>query len=897
VGPYEVVSAIGAGGMGEVYRARDTRLHRDVALKILPDVFALDPDRLARLDREAQVLAALNHPNIAAIYGFESGPAEAGPHIRALALEMVEGPTLADRITEGALGVDEALPIARQIAAALEAAHESGIVHRDLKPANIKVRADGTVKVLDFGLAKAVENSPGRSGSVSMSPTLTTPAVTGIGTIMGTAAYMAPEQARGRVVDKRADIWSYGCVLYEMLTGRRAFDGSDVTDVLASVIKTDPEWDALPAGLPAPVRTVIKHCLKKDPAQRFRDIGDVRLALSGAFHTAAEAPAAVPVAARRRSPRAAVLAGTGALAIAALAATLTWLLARPAPPQVDRLAILHPGPAMLFGGTGSDVVVTPDGRRVAYTAGDQGDPRLFLRALDQLAPTPLAPTVANPASIFGSPDGQWIGFGDQVDFTIKKVAVTGGPPLPIAKMTASSGMQGATWTPDGAVIFGTNSTGLMRVTPGGMAELLTKTDREKGEVAHRYPHMLPGGGALLFTISTSDSQADSMQIALLDLQSREQRVLVRGGGFPVYAASGHIVYGNNGTLRAVPFDLKRREVRGNPVAVIEGAVTKPSGAASFAISADGTLAYVAGATQAARRSLVWADRQGGEERVDVPPRSYAYARLSPDGTRIALDIRDDQNDVWTWDLARATLTRLTFNPGLDRGPIWTPDGRQIAFSMVTAGAESVYVQAADGSGAPSRVTPEQGVFIPVSFSPDGKYLLLHASGTPPYDLVIVDLEAKTPPKPLLAEPYSESNGVISPDGRWIAYQSNESGRDEIYVRPFPDVNTGRWQVSTSGGTRPLWNRNGRELFYYLPPGIVMSAAITPGSAFSAGTPTAVVKGAYLSPQTGRMYDVSPDGRRFLLIKEARPEGESPPPPQLIVVQNWTEELKRLVPTR
>jgi serine/threonine-protein kinase len=876
--------------MGEVYRARDMRLHRDVALKILPDAFALNADRLARLEREAQVLAALNHSNIAGIFGFE----QAGG-VSALALEMVEGPTLADRIAEGPLPVEETLLIARQIAAALEAAHESGIIHRDLKPANIKVRPDGTVKVLDFGLAKAVEGGASTSGSASMSPTLTTPAVTGVGTIMGTAAYMAPEQARGRIVDKRADIWAFGCVLFEMLTGRRAFEGGDVTDVLASVIKTDPEWEALPPDLPAAVRMAIRHCLMKDPAHRIRDIGDVRLALGGAFHTET-VPTVSQVTMHPRSARTGAIAALAAVAAAVLAAVVTWGVTRPAPPPVDRMAILHSDPSMRLGGAaGTDVVVTPDGRHVAYTAGSQGDVRLYLRALDQLAPAPIAASISNPVHLMMSPDGQWIGFGDPTDRMIKKVSINGGPPLQIANLPAGTGYTGSTWAPDDAIIFGTGSAGLMRVSPGGTPETLTKADQTKGEVAHRFPYLLPGGRALLFTIFPGDGQPDNMQIALLDLQSREHRVIIRGGGFPLYLESGHIVYGNAGTLRAVRFDLDRLEVQGNPVAVVEGIVTKAGGAASFSVSANGTLVYVAGAAATARRSVVWVDRQGREEETNVPPRAYAYARLSPDGGRVALDIRDEQNDIWTWDLTRKTLTRLTFNPGMDRAPVWTPDGTRVAFSMATGGAEPVFIQAADGSGTPTRVTPENGVFLPASFTPDGRQLLLHPSASTPYDLQIADIEGKTPPRPLLVEPYSESNGVVSPDGRWLAYQSNESGRDEIYVRPFPDVSSGRWQVSSGGGTRPLWNRNGRELFYYLSPGVIWSVPIVPGSSFTAGTPAVVVKGTYLAPQTGRMYDVSPDGRRFLLIKASRAEGEEPPLPQLIVVQNWVEELKRLVP--
>ena len=893
IGVYEVVSAIGAGGMGEVYRARDMRLHRDVALKILPDVVAQDPDRLARLEREAQVLAALNHSNIANIFGFEQTGG-----ISALALEMVEGPTLGERIAEGPLPVEETLLIARQIMAALEAAHESGIIHRDLKPANIKVRPDGTVKVLDFGLAKVVESNASRSGSASMSPTLTTPAVTGVGTIMGTAAYMAPEQARGRMVDKRADIWAFGCVLFEMLTGRRAFEGSDVTDVLAAVIKTDPEWEALPRDLPAAVGLTVRRCLMKDPALRFRDIGDARLALSGAFHTETIAPIVAQVTAPRRATRTVAVIAIAAVLAAAPAAVVTWLLTRPAPAAVDRMAILHSDPDARFGGApGTDVVVTPDGRHVAYTAGGRGNVRLYVRALDQLTPRPVAANITNPVHLVMSPDGQWIGFADPADQMLKKVSINGGPPLQIANLpTAPSGAYvGATWAPDDSIIFGTSVGGLMRVSPGGTAEAITKADQGTGDLAHRFPHLLPGGRALLFTIFPADGQPDNMQIAVLDLESGQHRVIVRGGSFPVYVKSGHIVYGNAGTLRAVRFDIDRLELRGNPIAVVEGVITKAGGAASFSVSGNGTLTYVAGAAAVARRSVVWVDRQGREEETNLPPRAYAYARLSPDGHRVALDIRDEQNDVWTWDLTRKTLTRLTLNPGMDRGPVWTPDGTRIAFSMATGAAEPVFIQASDGSGTPTRVTPEVGIFMPVSFTADGKQLLVHPTAAAPYDLQIIDIEAKTPPKTLLGEPYSESNGVVSPDGRWLAYQSTESGRDEIYVRPFPNVNSGRWQVSADGGTRPLWSRDGRELFYYVPPGVIMAVPIASGGSFTAGTPAVAVKGNYVSPQTGRMYDVSPDGRRFLLIKDSRAEGAAPPPPQLIVVQNWLEELKRLVP--
>ena len=875
-----------------MYRARDARLHREVALKVLPEAMSFDTDRLARLEREAQVLASLSHPNIAAIHGLEES---AG--VRALVLELVEGPTLADRIAAGALPLDEAMPIARQIASALEAAHDAGIIHRDLKPANIKIRPDGTVKVLDFGLAKAVEGRSGHSGTASMSPTLTTPAVTGIGTILGTAAYMAPEQARGRTLDKRADIWAFGCVLYEMLTGRRAFEGSDVTDVLASVIKSDPDWGALPADVPVPVRTTLKRCLQKDVSQRFRDIGDVRLALDGSFHS--EATPLAPVAAAvpgRNVGRSLLWATGGVIAGALIAAAGAWALLRPAPAPLVKLTAAHAG-AEQVGGAGSDVAVTPEGRTLVYLASEAGGTRslLYVRALDQLAATRLAPNIENVGNLFLSADGRWIGFVDQAERSVKKVATSGGPALSVGRLPANVQVVGAAWGPDDTVVFGTASGPLMLMPAnGGTPSAITKVDPTKGELAHRHPEFLPNGD-ILFTVSPLDAQPESSYVALLDRQTGAYRPVIQAAADPQYLQTGHIVYVNAGFLRAVAFDLDGRAVRGTPVTLAEGVSTKASSTASFAVSPAGTLTYIAGSAVTGRRMVVWVDRSSGEEPLDLPVRAYAYARLSPDGQRIALDIRDEGNDIWTWDLTRRTLTRLTFDPGFNRGPSWMPDGRHLLFSAVRDGAEYIHMQPADGSSPARSVGPGGTVQIPDGVSPDGKWVLFVQPSTPPYDIYMMNLDGQQKPQVLLGEGFSETNPNISPDGRWLAYQSDESGKDEIYVRPFPHVSGGRWQVSTNGGTRPLWSRDGRELFYYLPPGIVMAAAVTPGSTFSAAAPTQIIKGTFLAPQTGRMYDVTPDGKRFLMLKEARAEGERPAPPQLVVVQNWIDELKRAVP--
>ena len=693
LGVYEVTEQIGEGGMGQVYRATDKKLKRQVAIKILPPSLGADHERLARFQREAEVLASLNHPNIAAIYGLEESNG-----VSALVMELIEGDDLSQRIAGGAIPLDEALPIAKQIAHALEAAHEQGIIHRDLKPANIKLRSDGTVKVLDFGLAKALEPASAASANVTASPTITSPAMmTGVGVILGTAAYMSPEQARGKAVDKRADIWAFGCVLYEMLTARRAFAGDEVSDTLASVLAREPDWALLPATVPPVLGTYLRRCLHKEPRQRIHDIADVRLALEGAFETApgnagsqGQDPAyvhtqvdAAVAAVRRMLGRRLALVGAAAFVVtgAIVGATVWWTM-RPASPRVIRTEVTTAGTtALSISGFDRDLAITPDGSRVVYRSNNQ----LLVRALDRLEPEVLSGLGA-PRGVFVSPDGQWVGFFDGAN--MKRVALTGGPPLTITRIDGA-GSRGATWGPDGTIVYATDaaSTGLQRVSAaGGDPTVLTKPNRERGEADHLWPEFLPGGQAVLFTISAATGGLDNSQIAVSDLETGTSKVLVRGGHHAHYLPTGHLVYGAGGTLRAVAFDRDRLEVAGTPVVVLEQVVTSVGGAVDAAVAANGTMVYVPGrGGPGAARSLVWVDRMGREERVPTPLRAYSFPRISPDGTRVALTVMDQEQDIWIWDFAREKLTRFTFDPGTDQYPLWSPDSRRLIFASTRVG--------------------------------------------------------------------------------------------------------------------------------------------------------------------------------------------------------------------
>jgi eukaryotic-like serine/threonine-protein kinase len=895
--------------MGEVYRARDTKLDRDVAIKILPEAFALDADRVARFQREAKVLASLNHPNIAIIHGLE----QAGD-VHALVMELVPGEDLSQRVSRGAIPMDEALPIAKQIADALEAAHELGIIHRDLKPANIKVRPDGTVKVLDFGLAKAMEaGGAGQAGaagreSQSMSPTITTPAMTQAGMILGTAAYMSPEQARGKPLNRRTDIWAFGCVLYEMLTGTRAFVGDDVSDVLASVLARDPDWARLPSTLSPAIGTYIRRCLEKNPHQRIGDVHDVRLALEGAFDTAAPLMSEAAVEAQPLRWRRLAMFTAGALVLGAVASgAAVWVLTRsvePAPPRVSRLQFTPVGAAALSIVDGPrQIAIAGDGSHLAYI-GNRGT-QLFVRALDTLEPA--AVFTRFPRDPFFSPDGQSIGFSDAG--MLKKVAVGGGPAIPITTFDGPTS-RGATWGTDDTIIFATTNgaTGLQRVSAaGGQPTVLTRPKVDQGEADHAWPEWLPGGRAVLFTILAATGGLDAAQVAVLDLQTGNSKVLFRGGSDARYVSGdpgsakgagpddGYLVYATAGTLRAVRFDLTRLETIGTPIAVVPEVVTMVNGAVDAVVANDGTLAYVRGSLAAeAKRALVWVDRHGTETPIPAPLRAYVQPRLSPDGKRVAVFNADQEGDIWLSDLGPA-LTRVTSGAGVESFPVWAPDNTLI-FSSQSTSAGNLFRQKADGSGGVDRLSDSPNVQNATAILADGSGLIFtETSPKTGDDVMQMALDSTHRVTPLVQTSFAERNGVVSPDGHWLAYESNESGPFQIFVRPYPNVNGGRIQVSAEGGTRPAWARTSQELIFVSTTGALMRVGVTPAPSWT--PPTLLVKAGYFtSPgNTGRTFDISPDGERLLMIKESVADAPTAPA-SIIVVQQWVGEMKRIVST-
>jgi eukaryotic-like serine/threonine-protein kinase len=898
LGPYEIVAAIGAGGMGEVYRAIDTNLGRNVAIKVLPDAFAQDRERVARFEREAKTLASLNHPNIAIIHGLEKSQ---GTY--ALVMELVEGEDLSQRIARGAISIDEALPIAKQVAEALEAAHEQGVIHRDLKPANIKLMPNGTVKVLDFGLAKAMDPVGNVASSVSLSPTITTPAMTQLGVILGTAAYMAPEQAKGKPADKRSDIWAFGCVLFEMFTGQRPFVGDDATDVLVAVMsKQAVDLSALPGDVPPVIRTLLRRCLEKDRKRRLESIADARLEIEDALAAPSiDAPSSVTTPPQRRV---AAMAIQSAVVGALIAGAIVWAFLRPVPPPTEPvtrllLATSSTLPLTPFG-FDRDVTVSPDGSFLVYRAGGQG--QLAVRRFDRLDAVPV--DVSNARQPFVSPDSRWIGYIDEETFEVKKVAVSGGSPITLTRLPLSP--RGATWADDATIIVATSNpaVGLLRIpAKGGEPATLTTPDRAHGQLGHWWPSMLPGGHAVLFTIAADTPEKS--QIAVLDLDTGQHSTILRGGSHAQYVASGHLLYAAGRALYAAPFDLTRRAVVGEPVRVVEGASVSSLGAANAAITQAGTLAYVPNETgQVTPRLLVWVDRQGRETPIAAPARAYVGARISPDGTRVLVNTYDEESDIWVWDLARQTLTRLTFDPSIDLSPIWTPDGRRVLFSSNRAGAYNPYVRAADGTGVDERIVASDDATYPSWVSADQMSVIGYALGPRTgYDLVRFSLgraaasQTAKPatPESLLATTATEFGDELSPDGHFVAYASNESGRFEIYVRPYPQLSNGRWQVSTSGGRMPAWNRNGKELVYLDGSGRLTSVAVETTDTFRAGAPMTLVKNLYSTPDMFRSYDISPDGQRFVMVKEGT--GGATAPRSVIVVQHFDEELKRLVPVK
>ena len=898
LGPYDVVSRIGAGGMGEVYRARDTKLHREVALKVLPEAFARDPDRLARFEREAQLLASLNHPNIAAIYGFEEGQGA----VPALVLELVDGPTLADRILQGPIPLDEALPIARQIADALEAAHDHGVIHRDLKPANVKLRPDGAVKVLEVGLAKAIEGASGTGkadvfdGSrgalgITQSPTLSLHA-TQAGIILGTAAYMSPEQASGKAVDRRCDLWAFGAVLFEMLSAHPPFTGETVPHVLAAVLKTDPDWARLPSDMPQQIRRLLRRCLEKDRKRRLDSAAAAGLEIDDALAHPEAGSAAQP---STRSRRAASIAVAALLAGALIATLATWFLLRPptsALRQPSRFAIT---PTQPFWANPFDrsLAISPDGRRLVYVAAGTGTGGgLMVRQIDRLD-TSAVPGIASARSPFFSPDGQWIGFFDGTQ--IKKVSLGGGAAIPLCAVNGAP--RGASWGEDGTIVYATSdpATGLWRVpSGGGQPVALTTPNVAAGEGDHWFPSLLPAGRGVLFTIVVA-GQAENSQVAVFDARTGQYRTLMRGTQAE-YAQSGHLLFASGRTLLAVRFDLASLQVVGDAVPVVDDVqVGQTTGAANYAVSRTGTLAHVP-AGPFARRSLVWVNRKGQTELVKAPPRAYAVPRLSPDGTRVALDIRDQENDIWILDLTRdAALRRLTYGPSADTNPVWA-SSTHLIFTSNRSGRLELHRQAADGSGMPEQLTSGGNSKYATSLAPDGASVVGHQDGPNTFDVARFPLARSGPdggpsPEELVSTGYTEHNAELSPNGRYLAYQSNESGPFQVIVRPYPALN-GKWTVSSGVGTRPLWARSGKELFYRdEQDGVVAVPVDTSGATFTWGTAHKLFDHVDTALVPDRDYDVSPDGERFLMLTDDSLGRKS----EIVVVLDWIEELKAKIP--
>ena len=885
---FKITGKLGEGGMGEVYRAEDTKLGREVAIKVLPELFAEDEERMARFSREAQVLASLNHPNIAAIYQVEH---DADRHF--LVMELVEGETLAERIKRGRVPADEAMAIALQIAEALETAHDRGIVHRDLKPANINFTGSGKIKVLDFGLAKALEAGAGADSnpshpSLSLSPTLTAQ-MTGAGVLMGTAAYMSPEQARGEPVDRRADIWAFGAVLMEMLTGQTVYAGKTVSDTLAGILAREPEWEALPDDLAPVIRNLLDRCLQKEIGDRLQAIGEARIAIAGyledpeAAKSQALAVEYEPVPLWRRSLPWAV-AG-----LAAIAALIGWSRTLEIPePDSMHLNIEMPVERTLLTQIGSSVVLSPDGTHLAYVTGDPATRSLHLRDLSQLEGSMVTGGDLSYLPFF-SPDGEWIAFVTPGE--LKKVSVSGGTPLTIAKVNFC---RGATWASDDTIIFTPEQEApLFRIpAAGGEPEQVTTLDADEGEVTHRWPWAIPDSNIVLFVSHSQNAQFSEANIEALNLKTGERKELVRGGTYPRWADSGHLLYVREGTLYAVPMDPATLEVKGTPGPVIENLTTNEAayGTAHYSVSNDGKLVYMQGSAVATGYNLALVDRAGGStpigDKIDV----YWTPAISPDGRRLAMSILPggSNGDLWVEDLDRNIRTRLTFSDGPDINPTWSPDGEWIYFSSNRGASTNIFRVAADGSEQPVQLTDDDLNQRPTSISPDGKTLVFSQQmAETQWDIMTMPLDGEGEPEVFLSTPFAEGAGKVSPDGKWLAYMSNESGEFQIYVRPFP-TGRGEWQISDDVSIYPRWSTGGNEIFFRTATGIASAAVDLSGDTFRAKRPEILFEGNFVTLFPNSDYDVAPGGDSFILF-QGLSSGDITD--HVVMITNWFPELE------
>jgi serine/threonine protein kinase/Tol biopolymer transport system component len=890
LGPYEVRGVLGVGGMGRVLRAHDPGLDREVAIKALTGELSADADRLRRFEREARVLAALNHPNIGGIYGlhvFDGKPY--------LVLELVEGADLDERLAHGPLPVDEAVGIARQVAEALEEAHAKGIVHRDLKPANVKVGRSGRVKVLDFGLARRV---PRKEAEAAAADSLTRE-----GTILGTVPYMSPEQARGEEVDGRTDVWALGCLLYEMLAGRRAFGGPTVSDLLASVLRDEADFTALPPETPPGLRRLLRRCLRKDPRRRIQHVGDVRVELEE-LPDGEEAPlgaAAAPVPRRRR---AALLpwAVAGLAVLSAIGVFLVRLPAAKAPPTAARQVLLDlpEGVSLASGDYASPVALSPDGRTVVLLAGDEDGGRLYRRSLERLE-WAVVPGTDGAWQPFFSSDGKEVGFF--ADRKLKRVALDGAAPVTVTDVGRNP--RGAAWLPDGTIVFGPSQTaGLVRVSAyGGRPSPLTELDAARNERSHRWPQVLPDGRSVLFTVDYEDSTFDDADLAVVSLETGERRPVLRGGAHGRYVASGHILYARGGRLYAVPFDASRLKVTGAPVLAVDGvAYDLRNGGTKVTVAENDTVAYVPGPPGSLERRLVWVDGTGERRPLTAEPRPFLDPRLSPDSRRVAVRIGDlTESNVWTLDVASGTLAQVTFGLSAAR-PTWTRDGRRLTVGVFDEGGWRIVSVGADGQGAALTLVESPHRLYPGEWSPNDRVLVYQERTPEGWDIRTLDTDAEGrpagEPRPAVATPANETNPALSPDGRFLAFESDApDGLVNVYIQPF-DRAGAKVQASSGGGRWPHWGAPG-ELFYWSSftrqmirvPYQVREGRLVLAAEERlwtvAGQPVDVPVSEYL----GFGYDFDARSRRFLMM-ESTAMAVRPAAPRVVLAFDWVGQLAR-----